>query len=350
MAPTPPASQDNEVAAVPPIGALPTAAQVITPPKGSPDCPSPADCACVTETAAFKLRVQSLEQDKTRLAAAVTLAESRATEAEKHAATAEFEKKTALKHASERYTEKMHAMNESRRDKNALVAYEFKMRDFGIKKQREIDRLISLVQQLENEKASGSFSDGSVAKLRACEQQLAKFQSALKACHAENAQRKAAQHSSSATIEGLQGTASQLQSDLAAERTKTQTAAAGPTAEEIEARIEAVRAEAKRNMDVELQLQMNNMRQQAVAKINERVRKEREQIEAQHKEKYETQAQQVLKPLADEKRKTAALQQQLEAARKEIELGNQKLQMAARTASSMQHNSPNKKRRLDEQG
>jgi hypothetical protein len=356
MASTPLASQDSVKAATPSEGSPPT--QAITSPKNSPDRPSPSESACVAEIAALKLRVQCLEQDKAALTTRTTDAESRAKEADARVAAAEVETKKATASAHDRYTEKLHAFNETRHYKQELEKKDLARRSDQVRSKKALDLLSSQVQQLQTEKTSASFNDGSAAQLRACQEQGIKLLSDLQACQVENAKLKEAAQSSANIIEGLQGTVAQLQSDLTAEQAKTTAAVDAPTPEEIQARIDAARAEVMNSAKTHLAQIKVKLAEQAKVFCDHTVQKmlqqEQAQLQARFNQELEVQRQKVMKPLEDEQQRTAALQKALQAAKTEIESASRMREAAERTLIHLQQQRqqtsefiPNKRQRVD---
>jgi chromosome segregation ATPase len=325
-------------------GSPPTASQATAPPKDSPDCASSA-----AETVALKRRVQCLEQDKATLAARVADVETRT-------AAAEVEAKKSDVRAQERYTEKLHANNESRHLKLAVEKHEFERRDYMIKVKRVCDDLSSRIQKLEAEKASAVF------QLQACEERAAKLQHDLQACQAENGELKESQKTASNTITALEGNVSKLQSDLTAEQAKTRAAtAAASTPEELEASVNAIRADAANTARAEMARLRAKLQVDAKAWREKTILETRIQVQAQMQPRFDQtlqkELQQARKPLADEKEKSASLEQQLNDAKKEIESINEKLNIATRAMTSLQKQSQqnvdfvsNKRRRLNSIG
>jgi hypothetical protein len=355
MASTPLASQDSVKATTSPEGSPPT--QAITPPKNSPGRPSPSESACVAEIAALKLRVQCLEQDKAALTTRTTDAESRAKEADACVAAAEVETKKATASAHDRYTEKLHAFNETRHYKQELEKKDLARRSDQVRAKKALDLLRSQIQQLQTEKTSANFNDGSAAQLRACHEQGTKLLSELQACQVENAKLTEAAQSSANIIEGLQGTVAQLQSDLTAEQAKTTAAVDVPTPEEMQARIDAARAEVMNSTKTHLAQIKVKLAEQAKVCCDQTVQKmlqqEQAQLQARFNQELKVQRQKVMKPLEDEQQRTAALQKALQAAKTEIESASRMREAAERTLIHLQQQrqqtsefTPNKRQRV----
>ncbi|KAF1833408.1 hypothetical protein BDW02DRAFT_382094 [Decorospora gaudefroyi] len=294
-----PRLQDSSLPAPPPEGSPPTASQEKEPPKVSAERPLSSVSSCLDESTLLKRRVTALEYEKEDLTARAADAEERAAQAEARAAAAEVEMHKAKGRAQARYTEKVHARNESRDLRLEVEKQKSERREYMTKVKDCFDGLKTRVEQLEAEKAYGTWSSENKA------QQLQAAQDQLQTCQSENFQ--------------LKQNLVELQSDLAAELSK-------PTAEDIEARINALKAAATAN----LQRQAVHMQEKYLAEQKKTIKEMQSHRDTKFlffKASWQSKEKQTQKLYESELQKTSKLEEQLAAAHKQIEW-HQQLQMS----------------------
>jgi hypothetical protein len=173
--------------------------------------------------------------------------EARATDAESRAAAAKAEEGKAIQRAQNRYTEKMHARNESRNLENLIVRERAERCDFIIKAKRCIAGLNGTITQLQTEKASGSWSIADPSQLQESEQNLEQLQTALEASQAEKTRlTDALEKEKNLRLNSMQEfhtATKQLQAELEVVTQKANITPHAPTEEEIQARIDTKLAE-----------------------------------------------------------------------------------------------------------
>lgn len=350
-------SQESALSAVPAKPSLPT-----------PETPQEAASSrilLVDENIALKQRIAIMESAEKRLTEQVTNAESqvanekqrvieaekRTTAAEKLATAARFETNAATMRAKKRYTEMLHANNETRHLRIALDKEKHGRADFivgatsvfqGLKD--ENSRLKAANDRLETEKASGEWSTELTEQLDilqagfiAAEQAKKALNKIINELNKTVNQLKNEKEVSDKMLKDSKSAIAELRQEIDAKNTKTKAAPDAFTKKEIEAHMATARAEAFKDVTAASQRNIDAMKAKMKEHIDTTVKT------------YQIQAQQFLKKRLDEQRlieqtykaKIAALESNLLTATKQIEQHRQGMEKASGIVQHV-HQRPNK--------
>lgn len=273
------------------------------------------------ENSALKSHVAELERAKSSLIqqvadaeARTVLANTRATEAEKHAAAAKLKTKAAIQRAQNRYTERLHANNESRKLREAIEAQDIRHRGYQVSVKSALGNQKARIEQLENEKMLGDWTKERDARINILEEQLDEMQSGFLSSQEEKITNKA---QSDKLIQDLQAVIIRLQSSLTEEQEKIRTAQ-----DDLQTQISSAEAEAIRATTVNLE---SKIREREVGfKAREQELMQHTQVKLREAESHWSQKVEILG------NKVIILENQLKDAKEQIELRGHQLQMAAR--------------------
>jgi hypothetical protein len=304
-------------------------------PKTSQETKSPT-VSPFEENIALKKRLVALELAEERLteqladAKAQTASEiQRAVNAEKRATVAEIEMNAAKARAQDRYTEKLHANNETRHLITALEKEKSERAAFLVGAKSVFAELKEEVSQLREEKANGEWSKELTAQIEVLEAGYVASQEDKKVTDKLIQQLKDDKDLSGNMMNDLKGVVSQLRQELDTERKIPKAAPDAPTEDQIQARIDAVKSEAIKNVTTAYQIKID----EANGKMKEYVEKQRS-----NQEQMQRQMQKKLDELRSKElalgQNVAALEAKLNFANKEIILGRQRLKIASRAMQS----------------
>ncbi|KAL6158256.1 hypothetical protein ACJQWK_07501 [Exserohilum turcicum] len=302
-------------------------------PQELPESPTPS-APCSSHTSPLERRIATLEREKADLARLVT-------EAENETAAAKLR-------AQDRYTEKLHAYNEVRHLQQEIKDRDFRRKDYMIKIEKSFRSLRATIAQLETEKSNRDFGRESKGKIEELEGQLNDMQAGFVSSQEEKAAMKIKFDQTTVDLKKL---VLSLKSSLTAEQKRAAAMESRPTAEELQARVDAAKADVVKDMKAKWQSEIEENK----ANFNQR---EKELVQS-HKTEFKnakTHWQSRIKALEAE---VCARDKKLETAKKELELLRQQLHRAMhnnmQTSDTQQHlpnvfqqaSDPNKKRKLD---
>ncbi|RMZ70450.1 hypothetical protein GMOD_00000541 [Pyrenophora seminiperda CCB06] len=293
--------------------------------QDTPDHPS--SCAsCSDEIAALKSRMNELEHNNANLAERAASAETSLggatvcmADANKYAAECEAKMKAATARAQARYTEKLHANNESRNLQKQVDQQKFDLHDYHVKTDNYFNTLKVQIKKLEAEKNEAGKSALEV------QTELESLRNKLTAALEENQRQKAEWNNSKEQIKAV---VMKMSSDLNAERAKV-----AASDEDIAARIDASKNEATREATVKYQSEVKDMEARFEARLAEVMHKSQEDLKVAAADS-----------LSKEQRMldcNGKLKQQLDDARKQLGLRSRQLQAALQSLQSMRDNQQN---------
>jgi len=281
----------------------------------------PSLTPCPDEVAVLKIRIAELERDKDDLKERATSAETSLSDANtcvldarKYAAECEAAMKAATARAQARYTEKLHANNESRNLRNEIDRQKFDLHDYHIKVTRCFDAQNAKMAQLRANKQAGKWSGEYTSQVQKLRADLEDLRNELLSALKENKKQKAEWEERKEYIKGV---VMKLSTELTAERAKV-----AASAEELTSHVDECKAK--------YQSEMNGMKEEYDALLEEAMRKSQNQLDG-------VQAQW----LAKEKHMMNCnnyLKRQLDEAHTQVQLGNQQLQMALHNIHGNQQN------------
>lgn len=273
--------------------------------------------------------------------ARTAIANTRTSQAEKRAAAADLETKAAVQRAQNRYTEKLHANNESRKLREAIEARDIHLRGYRASVQSALGNQKATIAQLEHEKMIGDWTKGRDARIGILEEQLGEMQRGFLSSQEEKATNKA---QSDKIIHDLQAVIIQLQSSLTEEQERERI-----TPEDLQAHIDSAKADTTTKMESQIR------EIEVKFKAREQDLIQHTQVKLRNAGSHWGQKEQIMKD------QVAFLENQLKDAKKQAEIREHQSQMAARTMQSslqmfavQQHQqvspeqgfNPNKRRRV----
>jgi len=285
-----------------------------------PDYP-PSLTPCTDEVAVLKIRIAELERDKDDLNERATSAEAnlsdantRVLHARKYAAECEAGMKVATARAQARYTEKLHANNESRNLRNEIDRQKSDLHDYHIKVTRCFDAQNAKMAQLRADKQAGKWSGEYTSEVQNLRADLEVLRNELLSALKEDAKHKAEWEERKGHIKVV---VMKLSAELTAERAKV-----AASAEELTSRVNECKAK--------YQSQMDPMKEEHDAVLKEGMRKSQNQLDGVQAQWF-----------AKEKHMMDCnnpLKRQLDEAHTQVHLGNQQLQVALHSIHGDQQN------------
>jgi hypothetical protein len=312
MSPPARASQESPSIAVP--------AKLLQPAPETSQESTPPEVLLSDENAALKQRLHKLELAEKRLTEQVNdaniqfaIQKQRAIEAEKRATTAEIEMKAATARAQNRYTEKMHANNESRNLRIALEKEKAERASY-------LGRSKSVFQGLNDQ----------IIELKAkYDGELDILQTAYLAALGEREKHKKDIEALTNINNDFKGKNAQLQRDLDAERSKQKAAPDALPKDQVEARIVTVKADAVKEATITMQSKIAEARatieEHAKKQLSTAIKTNQVHMQEQMKKQYN----EAIKSARDQM-KQHLLMKQNEWSTKEVELTKKAVDLEAK--------------------
>ncbi|RAR15306.1 hypothetical protein DDE83_001340 [Stemphylium lycopersici] len=304
----------------PPEASYPTPASQSSTPSGKSLNTSSSPTPYSDENRALKSQADELERAKRSLIkqaadaeARTAIANNRAYQAEKRAAAADLETKAAIQRAQNRYTEKLHANNESRKLREAIEARDIHLRGYRVSVQSALCNQKARIAHLQNEKMVGDWTKERDTKIGILEEQLGEMQRGFLSAQKEKTIIKA---QSDKSIHDLQAVIIRLQSSLTQEQEKKRIAT-----EDLQDQIDSAKADAHKEMTAKLESKICAI--EVKFKAREQELMQQTQVKLRDAESHWGRKDQIAR------KKVALLESQLKDAQRQAEIREDQFQIAA---------------------
>ncbi|CAN9141845.1 unnamed protein product [Alternaria alternata] len=356
MSPIDSSSQDTTSSAIPAKPSVPT-------PEIPQEAASP-QVSLADENIALKRRIAALESAEERLTKRVTTAEQLAVDAK-------FEANAAAARAQKRYTEMLHANNETRHLRLVLAKEKKERADYLVGSKSVFQGLQAEISRLNEDKAAGVWAkelteqiDTFEAGYIAVEQDKKALDKIISDLNKTIARLKGEKDVSDKMLNDFKKLITDLRQELDTEKAKSKSAPDALTKEQIEAHIATARDEANKEAATKAQGSINAIKTSMKEQLETTIKNSQIKMQAQVQQYLKTQMEKWRVMEQRYKDDIAALESKLSAATKQIEWHGQRL---AAAPNAIQHShqrpikhgqevspqemfKPSKRRRLDSFG
>ncbi|CAI9628825.1 hypothetical protein GT037_001813 [Alternaria burnsii] len=356
MSPIDSSSQDTISSAIPAELSVPT-------PEITQEATSP-QVSLSDENIALKRRIAALESAEERLTKRVTTAEQLAVDAK-------FETNAAVARAQKRYTEMLHANNETRHLRIVLAKEKKERADYLVGSKSVFQGLQAEICRLNEDKAAGAWAkelteqiDTFEAGYLAVKKDKEALEKIISDLNKTITQLKGEKDVSDKMLNDFKKLITDLRQELDTEKSKSKAAPDALTKEQIEAHIATARDEANKEAATKAQGSIDTIKTSMKEQFETAIKNRQMQMQAQVQQYIKTQMKEWRMTEQRYKDDIAALESKLSAATKQIEWHGQLLAAApnaiqhshqrpikhAQEVSPQEMFKPSKRRRLDSFG
>lgn len=356
MSPIDSSSQDTTSSAIPAKPSVPT-------PEIPQEAASP-QVSLADENIALKRRIAALESAEERLTKRVTTAEQLAVDAK-------FEANAAAARAQKRYTEMLHANNETRHLRLVLAKEKKERANYLVGSKSVFQGLQAEISRLNEDKAAGVWAkelteqiDTFEAGYIAVEQDKKALDKIISDLNKTIARLKGEKDVSDKMLNDFKKLITDLRQELDTEKAKSKSAPDALTKEQIEAHIATARDEANKEAATKAQGSINAIKTSMKEQLETTIKNSQIKMQVQVQQYLKTQTEKWHVAEQRYKDHIAALESKLSAATKQIEWHGQRLAAApnaiqhshqrpikhAQEVSPQEMFKPSKRRRLDSFG